>query len=322
MKWLNDFLRDKDKIRNTISGVIIGVPFLVLLFWWGVLENIQITKDFDFTTLGFISLVFVLSGDQVKVDWRRRSKKDFEETDKEHETTIVDCDSIVFTDDDYSLGKEYVDKLNAETRHQYNVKYTDKLLLKLDRQINKLIRKGKPIKEVDELRAIKVDLKSTPLTPNLWNFRYKFTEFDYYVIASSYDNMGEVVTIEDGSSIQVNIINRNRGISFIFGIIRSTITATAGLYILFTVPFLQAFLIMGLLALTLIVIALFSYSMNTAYMLKKVKPATLRKLYRKEEMRTHIDTAVTNEVTVRDTLDTKRTTNTNEVVVVLKTDKL
>ena len=306
MKWLNDFLKDRDKIRNTISAVIIGVPFVVLFFYWGVLENIQITRDFDFKTLGFISLVFVLAGDQVKVDWRRRSKQDFEQTDIEHKSTMDLLDAIEFIDEDYSQGKAYVDKLNDKTRHQYNVKYTDKQIAKLDRQINKMIRKGKSVDEVESVRRIKRELKENPISPNWWNFRYKFTEFDYYEISSSYDDMGEINTIEDGSSIKVNIINRNRGLSLVFGVIRSTVTATAGLYILFTVPLLQMFIILGLLAISLLVIALFSYSMNTAYMLKKVKPATERKLYRKQEMRKHVDSVKTHENTlVSDSNDKK-----------------
>ncbi|WBK39937.1 hypothetical protein [PinkBerry-associated phage LS06-2018-MD08] len=80
MEWLSEFLRDRKKIRNVISGIIIGIPFLILLFYWGVLDNFELTRDLDFKTLGFISLVFVLSGDQVKIDWRRRSKEDFEDT--------------------------------------------------------------------------------------------------------------------------------------------------------------------------------------------------------------------------------------------------
>ena len=149
MKWLSDFLRDKDKITNTISGVIFAVPFLILLFYWGVLDNIQLSGSLDVKTLGFVAVVFLLSGDQVKIDWRKRSKKDFEETDTEHKATMAKCDSIKFTDVDYDLGKQYENKLNKETQHKYNVKYTDSILAQIDRKINKLIRKGATVEEVE-----------------------------------------------------------------------------------------------------------------------------------------------------------------------------
>lgn len=312
MEWLSEFLRDRKKIRNVISGIIIGIPFLILLFYWGVLDNFELTRDLDFKTLGFISLVFVLSGDQVKIDWRRRSKEDFEDTDIEHKATIKECDSLIFTDEDYKLGKAYEDKLNKETQHKYNVKFTDTQIAKLDRKINKLIRKNSKVEEVEKLRQLKKHLKENPIQPDWWNFKYRFTPFDYNDIASSYEDMGEINTIEDGASIKVNAINRNRFWSFLFGIGRSVVQASAGLYILFTAPLGQSLVIILMLAITLAVIALMAYSMNTLYMMKKVKPATIKKLYRKQEMKKYIDSNETHEVTLTESLINEVITNTNE----------
>ncbi|WBK39992.1 hypothetical protein [PinkBerry-associated phage LS06-2018-MD08] len=124
--------------------------------------------------------------------------------------------------------------------------------------------------------------------------------------------MGEINTIEDGASIKVNAINRNRFWSFLFGIGRSVVQASAGLYILFTAPLGQSLVIILMLAITLAVIALMAYSMNTLYMMKKVKPATIKKLYRKQEMKKYIDSNETHEVTLTESLINEVITNTNE----------
>ena len=301
MKWISDLLKNKKALQNILSGILFGVPILALLLFWGVLQHIDFAgTDLDFTTLGFVAIVFLLSGDQVKIDWRRRSKDDFEEEDEEHRKTIAECDAINFIDKDYKLGYQFVKNLNAETQLKYNVKYTEKIIKGYQKKKNKLIRKGAKISEIELIDNKIEQLEKEPLTPNWWDYKYRFTPFEYYEIISSYDNMSETVGIEDGSSIKTSPINRNRGWSFIFGIFRSTVLASVGLTVLFTVPFVQAFTILGVLILTLVLIAFIAYYFNTLYMARKVKPATVSKLIKKQDMRKYVDVNTIIEITVEE----------------------
>jgi hypothetical protein len=289
MKWFKDFLNDPQAIRDTISGIILGVPFIVLLFYWGVLDSLTIDDlNLEVSTISFIALVFLISGDMAKVDWRRRSKEDREQ-DEEIAELITANDEILFTEKDDEQGYRLIDELNEQTQARMNVELTKKKIKRLRNKRAKLLRKNAPIEELKDLQA-KIDkLIKTPLEPRWYNIRYKITPFVYFDIISPYDEMDSTVKIKDGASTKSNPINRGRARSWIIGFVRSVLLASAGLGIGFSVPLWTALVVLVTLAIILLAISVMSYYFNNKYMLGKHKQTLKEKIQRKKKLRDDID---------------------------------
>jgi hypothetical protein len=296
MKWFKDFLNDPQAIRDTISGIILGVPFIVLLFYWGVLDSLTIDDlNLEVSTIGFITLVFLVAGDMVKVDWRRRSKEDREKEDDESDLSdlIKENDAIEFTEKDDEQGYKLVEELNENTQARMNVELTKKPINKLRNKRAKLLRKNAPIDELKKLQ-VKIDkLVKTPLEPRWFNARYKITPFVYFDIISPYDEMDSTVKIKDGNSTKSNPINRGRVRSWVIGLVRSLLLASAGLGIAFSVPLWTALTVLIMLAVTLVAISVMSYYFNNKYMLGKHKQTLKEKIQRKKKLRDDIDSIPT-----------------------------
>jgi hypothetical protein len=289
MKWFKDFLNDPQAIRDTISGIILGVPFIVLLFYWGVLDQLTVDDlNLELSTISFIALVFLIAGDMAKVDWRRRSKEDREQ-DEEIAELIVENDSIEFTEKDDEQGYKLIDELNEQTQARMNVELTKKKIKRLRNKRAKLLRKNAPIEELKDLQN-KIDkLIKTPLEPRWFNIRYKITPFVYFDIISPYDEMDSTVKIKDGASTKSNPINRGRARSWIIGVVRSVLLASAGLGIGFSVPLWTALVVLVTLAIILLAISVMSYYFNNKYMLGKHKQTLKEKIQRKKKLREDID---------------------------------
>jgi hypothetical protein len=293
VKWFKDFLNAPQAIRDTISGIILGVPFIVLLFFWGVLDGLTIDDlNLEVSTIGFITLVFLVAGDMVKVDWRRRSKEDSEKKDEISEL-IKENDEILFTEKDDEQGYKLVEELNENTQARMNVELTKKPINKLRNKRAKLLRKNAPIEELNKLQ-VKIDkLVKTPLQPRWFEFWYKITPFVYFDIISPYDEMDSTVKIKDGTSTKSNPINRGRLRSWIIGLVRSLLLASAGLGIAFSVPLWTALTVLIMLAVTLVAISVMSYYFNNKYMLGKHKQTLKEKIQRKKKLRDDIDSTPT-----------------------------
>jgi hypothetical protein len=155
----------------------------------------------------------------------------------------------------------------------------------------KLLRKNAPIEELKKLQ-VKIDkLVKTPLEPRWFNARYKITPFVYFDIISPYDEMDSTVKIKDGTSTKSNPINRGRLRSWIIGLVRSLLLASAGLGIAFSVPLWTALTVLIMLAVTLVAISVMSYYFNNKYMLGKHKQTLKEKIQRKKKLRDDIDTS-------------------------------
>jgi hypothetical protein len=292
MKWFKDFLNDPQAIRDTISGIILGVPFIVLLFFWGVLDGLTIEDlNLELSTIGFITMVFLVAGDMAKVDWRRRSKEDREQDDEIAEL-IIENDSIEFTEKDDEQGYKLVDELNENTQARMNIELTKKPINKLRNKRARLLRKNAPITELKKLQTKIDQLIKTSLEPRWFNFKYKITPFVYFDIISPYDEMDSTVKIKDGASTKSNPINRGRMRSWIIGIVRSLLLASAGLGIAFSVPFVTAISVIVMLAITLTAISVMSYYFNNKYMLGKHKQTLKEKIQRKKKLRDDIDNSI------------------------------
>jgi ABC-type multidrug transport system fused ATPase/permease subunit len=153
----------------------------------------------------------------------------------------------------------------------------------------KLLRKNAPIEELNKLQA-KIDkLVKTPLEPKWYELWYKITPFVYFDIISPYDEMDSTVKIKDGTSTKSNPINRGRVRSWIIGLVRSLLLASAGLGIAFSVPLWTALTVLIMLAVTLVAISVMSYYFNNKYMLGKHKQTLKEKIQRKKKLRDDID---------------------------------
>ena len=304
MKWFKDFLNDPQAIRDTISGIIIGVPFIVLLFYWGVLDKLTIDNlNLEVSTISFIAIVFLVAGDMAKVDWRRRSKEDSEQKD-EISSLIIENDEILFTEQDDEQGYKLVDELNEQTQHRMNIELTKNPINKLRNKRAKLLRKNAPIEELKKLQS-KIDkLVKTPLEPRWFNPKYKITPFVYFDIISPYDEMDSTVKIKDGNSTKSNPINRGRVRSWIIGFFRSVLLASAGLGIGFTVPLGTALVVLLMLAFTLLAVSVMAYHFNNKYMLGKHKQTLNEKIQRKKKLRKDIDDSKGTDLMFKTIYDT------------------
>jgi uncharacterized membrane protein YhiD involved in acid resistance len=102
--------------------------------------------------------------------------------------------------------------------------------------------------------------------------------------------MDSTVKIKDGTSTKSNPINRGRLRSWIIGLVRSLLLASAGLGIAFSVPLWTALTVLIMLAVTLVAISVMSYYFNNKYMLGKHKQTLKEKIQRKKKLRDDIDT--------------------------------
>jgi uncharacterized membrane protein len=104
--------------------------------------------------------------------------------------------------------------------------------------------------------------------------------------------MDSTVKIKDGTSTKSNPINRGRVRSWIIGLGRSLLLASAGLGIAFSVPFGTALTVLIMLAVTLVAISVMSYYFNNKYMLGKHKQTLKEKIQRKKKLRVDIDSTI------------------------------
>jgi uncharacterized membrane protein YhiD involved in acid resistance len=103
--------------------------------------------------------------------------------------------------------------------------------------------------------------------------------------------MDSTVKIKDGNSTKSNPINRGRLRSWIIGLVRSLLLASAGLGIAFSVPLWTALTVLIMLAVTLVAISVMSYYFNNKYMLGKHKQTLKEKIQRKKKLRDDVDTS-------------------------------
>jgi ABC-type multidrug transport system fused ATPase/permease subunit len=289
MKWFDNIFDNRKLMRDIILGVVIGIPIVLFIFYFGILDNIEITKfRISLATVSFIAVIYFFGLQAIKENIRARSKEDYEEKDEDTKANIEKLEAIKINERDVKQGYEFVKQLNIDVQHMANVKFTETKVKKLRKKRNKLIVKNKEIDLSEELLKEIEKLETTPLIPNWWNRKYIIKEYTYNSITKSYYDDADITIVEDGNSVISKPIKRGRFISSIFGIVRSLFMASAGLGILFTE---NAWVILTVIVSFLISAAisiLWNYWRNTIYMATKNKKALGKRLNRKTQMYDYI----------------------------------
>jgi hypothetical protein len=290
MKWLNDLLGNKKQMRDIITGTIIAVPILILIFYFGVLQNIEVTKlKLSLATISFAAIIIFVGNDRLKFNIRERAKEDVEDKDVETKALIKENDDIIFTREETTLGYRYAAKLSKDTQHRANIKYTETKIYKLEKKRRKLISNNASLDKVDNILEQIKALEETPLIPNWWNFAYHITPFEYGDIVSDYANMDNGETFEGGGSIKSRPIKRGKWIGRILSFINSFVMGAAGIGILFTEDFWTIIAIVSAFLFSATVTVVWQSWSTTRYMLGSHKQALKKKVKYKIDMRKYCD---------------------------------
>jgi hypothetical protein len=306
MKWLNDLLGNKKQMRDIITGTIIAVPVLILIFYFGVLQNIEVTKlKLSLATISFAAIIIFVGNDRLKFNIRERAKEDVEDKDEETKALIKENDDIVFTREETTLGYRYAAKLSKDTQHRANIKYTETKIYKLEKKRRKLISRNASLDKVNVILEQIKALEETPLIPNWWNFAYHITPFEYGDIVSDYANMDNGETFEGGGSIKSRPIKRGKWIG------------AAGIGILFTEDFWTIIAIVFAFLFSATVTVIWQSWGTTRYMLGSHKQALKKKVKYKIDMRKYCDDI---DNTKGEGLMFESTYDTNKIELVVKTE--
>ena len=290
MKWLNELLGNKKQMRDIITGTIIAVPVLILIFYFGVLQNIEVTKlKLSLATISFAAIIIFVGNDRLKFNIRERSKEDVEDKDEDIKSLISENDNIIFTREETTLGYRYATKLSKDTQDRANIKFTETKINKLEKKRRKLISKNGSINEIKKILSAIKYLEENPLIPNWWNFSYNVTPFEYGDIASDYANMDNTISFEGGESVKSKPIKRGRWIGRILSFINSFIMGAAGIGILFTEDFWTIIAIVFAFLLSATITVIWQSWSTTRYMLGKHKQALKKKVKYKKDMRKYCD---------------------------------
>lgn len=277
MSW-KDIFKD-EVVKDLISVIKFATPIVVLFFYWGFLENINI-GNLRLSMISVVAIIFMWGIDGIRLDWRKRGYERAVEESEELKQLITDIESIQFDESDSDLGELYAEHKTLEAQDRANKIKTSKAVEKLKRQKYNLAKKGK---NTESLRKTIKDLEENPMIAR------PVTPFIYYDIISLDEN-SDSKGLKDGKALKDNPITYGRTRANLVSLIRYIALggATAGL-VWSQDPIVVAVIIAGYI-LSAVSTAISQFYFSIRYTVTKHRQHLHDKLNIKKECRTYCNT--------------------------------
>jgi len=283
MDWLNKFLKD-EVLTDLISAIKFVTPIIVLLFYWGFLENIDI-GGLKLSMISIVAIIFMWGIDGIRLDWRKRGyQKAFDESE-ELQNLAKQISEIEFDESDDLIGEDYARNKTLSAQEKSDKLKTSKEITKLKRKKYELLKKGKQAEHIENsIQYLQQNpIRTKPVKP-----------FIYYDIITI-DGTVKQDSVKDGSLLKDDPITYGRVRANVVGLVRYVALggATAGL--VWTQDPIVASVIIGGYILSAVSTAIVQFYLSIKYTMTKHRQHLHDKYNIKKECRTYCDKHKTTE---------------------------